>query len=893
MCLRASRKGRLKFHAAAALCERSPLLTLSLHSRLSPLSPCPPSQALGGLPAPSTAGDASSLTAGMRASMSATSATVPALDAASGAPSSYGQRLNQWLGQAFNSIRAGDPAGGPQGAGAGAGSGGGALPPRPSVEHGIRLRMSYMGQEALHQRQQYAGSVAGSTGAGGSTQTSHAQVHLPGMGAELSMGTMGGGDVATGGPGTGRVSMAGSVFTSRAPSGMHPTLPVAGSPFATLQAVAGGDIPTMRISVLGNESATVDRVMSAVLAAGGSQPGPGQPGSRMLSPRGPTSAVQQILSASQAGGMPGAGQGSSAGGPGGPGGGTTGGLAQGHAELLRMMRGSNQAAGQELTVTFGPGPGSLSGWSHDDQGSEADFAAAASYDQHATHNPGRSHSVGWQQDQEEEEGAQQGQVRRFRNVPGFALARQARSGVRVMTVTGGGGGSGGGTQQRPHTAGGNANSSRLGGNFQRLHAAYLDPDVFGPGGPGSPVGLAAADVGGPAGAAGTGPTSGGPNLPRPVSGTGRSPPLVTLTSTPGGPQPRQHGGSQARLLSASPGLEGAYAGAGGSGMPTGQELGFQVVGLGRGEVLQGRGVPASSPPRSVWTAAQLADAEQRAREQATGASPPGERDRDGSGGRREGAGVGPRPKSAAAAASGIGARWRPLSAANRPGGGGAGAGEGGAGGMGEGGRRGGTGSPERTSPSRLGPGGSGQAGPSLVLPLEQQLLVGGPPAHMPHNLYQPQPSQQAGAFRVRHITANPQKGVNLQQGPGGSDGRPTGVLNLGLALEPGQGPPQVPPSPQPAMLSSLTGYTMGLSVASHTWQLQPAGAPAGAQLARPGGLGEGCLPLPACLPALLAAPACLHASDHVNSLFPPCSLPPTGFACKQARTAARPPASTS
>ncbi len=36
------------------------------------------------------------------------------------------------------------------------------------------------------------------------------------------------------------------------------------------------------------------------------------------------------------------------------------------------------------------------------------------------------------------------------------------------------------------------------------------------------------------------------------------------------------------------------------------------------------------------------------------------------------------------------------------------------------------------------------------------------------------------------------------------------------------------------MLSTRTGYTMGLSVPSNTWTLQPAGAPAGSLLHMPG-----------------------------------------------------------
>ncbi len=118
-------------------------------------------------------------------------------------------------------------------------------------------------------------------------------------------------------------------------------------------------------------------------------------------------------------------------------------------------------------------------------------------------------------------------------------------------------------------------------------------------------------------------------------------------------------------------------------------------------------------------------------------------------------------------------------------------------------------------------------------------LGGEPPIHK-HNLYQPQPDQPAGAFRVRLITATPQKGITQRRrdradGPA-SPGRATNVLNLGLNLgqEEGQGPPQVPPPPQPAMLSERVGYTMGLSVPSHTWTLQTGGAPAGAQLHTPG-----------------------------------------------------------
>jgi len=101
-------------------------------------------------------------------------------------------------------------------------------------------------------------------------------------------------------------------------------------------------------------------------------------------------------------------------------------------------------------------------------------------------------------------------------------------------------------------------------------------------------------------------------------------------------------------------------------------------------------------------------------------------------------------------------------------------------------------------------------------------------------------------YRVRLITATPQKGFMLDQ-----RGRPASSpahreqdmqvqtrwgANMWLNLEPGQGPPQLPPGPLPIMTSNITGYTMGLGPPMTGPVLHPAGAPApaGGVLHQPG-----------------------------------------------------------
>lgn len=388
---------------------------------------------------------------------------------------------------------------------------------------------------------------------------------------------------------------------------------------------------------------------------------------------------------------------------------------------------------------------------------------------------------------------------RFQNVPGFVLERPGPGtggggGVRVRTVPGRtepAGGSSYGLERPQGTTAhdGSSGSSRQGGTFERLHAAYLAPDVYGPGARGSPTdpegcgaesGQGGARDGGPGGAGVTTPNNNTSNSKHSAGN------MANRAGTAQAMGPAEGAAAASDWAGVPPPFGGLVP-------PPDGALPPDVFGVGRAEVLRGRGL--NGQRQQLWGPQQLAEAAARvassgamlstaaaAANAANGSSSVNVRRQSG---RRPMSAM-----SASTAARNVDAEWRPLSGlSQRPG----------TAGPGQSAKR-------HTSPPSKSRGGSpdreGGYSPrqNMVdflrpLPLEQQLAVGGPPPLASHNLYQQQPGSMPGAFRVRLLTATPQKGVNLGrrgEGAAAEEGqRSNNTMSLGLALEPGEGPPQV------------------------------------------------------------------------------------------------------
>lgn len=429
-----------------------------------------------------------------------------------------------------------------------------------------------------------------------------------------------------------------------------------------------------------------------------------------------------------------------------------------------------------------------------------------------------------QQQQQQQQGHGQGR-RAFASVPGFVMERgggMLPGGVQVRTVGGlhDTGTPAGQLLDRPRTAvsGAAAAGARVGGAFERLHANYLVADPASARPPSGP-GAAAGGRGRASDQEADALDSDRGSAPSRLYPAGGTPPQQPYGSRQ--PQRQQHQRPQTALPA-------GVRGGGGPGWPLGMPLPFgglvdlppgaippDVFGVGRAEVLRGSGFASPSPqglpppnPRSQWSPQDLSQAEDRV----WGSMMVVHAGGVGSGG---GGARGARPMSAGSpthahlaaqdpsmAAASVEAQWRPLAGLPPPA------------------RRRAQQPPagdahpaprsSQTSPERE----REHEGLLPRLPLEQMLQNGGPPPSMSHNLYQATP---AGAFRVRHITATPQKGVQL-----------------GRREEGEEGAPQMAPPSQAAMLAALTGHTTGLSVPMHGFALYPAGAPAGAQLHRPG-----------------------------------------------------------